>query len=278
MMHALRPYLSVLLVRYQMLLQYRAAALAGLGTQVWWGGIMIMVMAAFYKTPGADLEALPFTLTQMITYIWLGQALFALLPYTADTEVQEMVRSGNVSYEKVRPLDLYWFWLMRALAMRTAPPSLRALPLVIFAAFILPLLGLSDWALKPPASLEAGVLFGFALLGAILLAGAVTAILSILVIWTLNGTGVNAIAMSVVTFLSGMIIPLPFFPDFAQPFLRAQPFRGIVDVPYRIYLGNLTGSDALAGLLHQAVWIVLLVLFGRWLMARAMARLVVQGG
>lgn len=278
MIASLRPYLSILIVRYQMLLQYRAAALAGLGTQVWWGGIMIMVMAGFYMTPGARVDQLPFTLADMVTYIWLGQALFALLPYSADTEIQDMVRSGNVSYEKIRPLDTYWLWFMRSLAMRTAPPSLRALPLILFAGFFLPMIGLSDWALKPPASLEAGFLFGLSFIGVMLLAAAITTILSITVIWWLTGNGVNSIAMPIVTFFTGMVIPLPFFPDWMQPFLNAQPFRGLVDVPYRIYLGNMTGSEAFMGLAHQFVWIVILIFFGRWLMARAMSKLIVQGG
>ena len=33
----MRPYWAVLSARFRMLLQYRAAALAGLGTQVFWG-------------------------------------------------------------------------------------------------------------------------------------------------------------------------------------------------------------------------------------------------
>lgn len=274
----LRPYISVLIVRYQMLLQYRAAAFAGFTTQIWWGGIMIMVMVAFYQTPGVKADTLPLSLTQFITYIWLGQALLALLPWNTDPEIQEMVTSGNVSYEKIRPVDTYWLWFVRSMATRTAPPTLRAVPLIIFAAFVLPLMGFGAWALKPPASLEAGALFGLSLLGTIGLASAITCLMSITVIWSLSGWGINTLAMPVVTFFSGMVIPLPFFPDWAQTFLNLQPFRGLVDVPYRIYLGDLEGISALAGIGHQFLWTGLLIVLGRWLMARAMARLIVQGG
>lgn len=276
--NAIRPYLSILIVRFQMLLQYRAAAIAGLGTQIWWGGIMIMAMAAFYLTPGAGLDRLPFGLADMITYIWLGQALLALLPWNTDAEIQEMVRSGNVSYEKVRPVDTYWLWFARSMATRTAPPMLRAIPLVIFAGFLLPMMGWSDWALKPPPNAEAAMLFTLSMIGIVLLTSAITCLLSITVIWSISGQGINTLAMPVVTFFSGMVIPLPFFPDWMQPFLNAQPFRGLVDVPYRIYLGHMTGMEAWGGILHQLVWSGLLILFGRWLMERAMQKLTVQGG
>lgn len=275
---SLKPYVAIFVVRFQMLLQYRAAALAGLGTQIWWGGITVMVMAAFFLSPGHESRELPLTLTETITYIWLGQALLALLPWNTDSEIQDMVRSGNVAYEQLRPVDTYWFWYMRSMATRTAPPTLRAIPLIAFAAIALPLAGLGDWALQPPPDIEAAVLFAVSLLAVVALSSAITALINISVIWSISGQGANTLAMPVVTIFSGMVIPLPFFPDWMQPFLNAQPFRGLVDVPYRIYLGDLAGAEALFGIAHQIIWSAVLILFGRWLMKRAMSQLVVQGG
>ena len=42
------PYRAVVSARYRMLLQYRAAAFAGLVTQCFWGAIRLMIVAAFY--------------------------------------------------------------------------------------------------------------------------------------------------------------------------------------------------------------------------------------
>jgi len=47
MLPASRPYLAAFRARFQLMLQYRTAALAGFATQCWWGGIKIMVLAAF---------------------------------------------------------------------------------------------------------------------------------------------------------------------------------------------------------------------------------------
>ena len=44
----LRPYRAAFASRFLQMLQYRSAALAGFGTQCWWGGIKVMVLAAFY--------------------------------------------------------------------------------------------------------------------------------------------------------------------------------------------------------------------------------------
>jgi ABC-2 type transport system permease protein len=75
-----------------------------------------------------------------------------------------------------------------------------------------------------------------------------------------------------------MIIPLPLFPDWAQPILRWLPFAGLLDFPFRTYTGNISIAQVPMVLFRQAMWTGILILYGRWLLARGMRRMVVQGG
>ena len=75
------------------------------------------------------------------------------------------------------------------------------------------------------------------------LASAITMLMHVALIWTLSGRGFNTVMTGLVIVFSGLTIPLPLFPDWLQPFLYWQPFRGLADVPYRIYSGNI-GTDA----------------------------------
>ena len=86
-----RPYRAVFRARFHLLVQYRAAALAGFATQCWWGAIKVMVFAAFLRGAVAS----PMTLREAVDYIWLGQAFLTLLPWTADPELARMVRTGE---------------------------------------------------------------------------------------------------------------------------------------------------------------------------------------
>jgi len=45
---ALRPYAAAFSSRFLLMMQYRAAALAGFFTQCWFGAVHVMVLAAFY--------------------------------------------------------------------------------------------------------------------------------------------------------------------------------------------------------------------------------------
>ena len=263
----MRGYWAIVSARFRTLLQYRAAALAGMVTQLFWGLILIMVFEAFFRSTTAPQ---PMELEEVVTYIWLGQAFLVFLPWNVDRDVQALIRSGGVSYELLRPLDLYGLWFSRALALRTAPTFIRSVPLLAIAILFL--------GMEAPATWAAAGTFVLAMLGALLLSCAITNVLNISMLWTTSGEGVTAFAAAAVLIFSGMIVPIPFFPDWAQRVLEVLPFRGLVDVPYRLYLGHIPPGDALSLLAHQVVWIVGLVAFGRWLLSRGVHRLVVQGG
>lgn len=273
---AFQPYLAGFRARFQQMLQYRAAALAGFGTQCWWGGIKIMVFAAFFH---ANARASgPMTLADAITYTWLAQALLALQPWSVDPEVALAVRTGAVGYDRIRPLDAYAWWFVRAAGWMTSRAVPRAALMLLFAGVLLPAVGLGAWGWAPPAGPVAGALFALSLALAVALSTAMTVLLDLIVAATLNDRGANVLVTPVVILLTGNLLPLLLFPEWARTALFVQPFAGMLDIPLRMYFGLLSGAGAAEGLGLQLFWIAVLTLGGRWWMARLMRRLQVQGG
>ena len=269
------PLRAVVSARFRTLLQYRAAAFAGFATQLFWGAIRLIILAAFFA---ATTEPQPMNLTQVVAYVWLGQALLGMLPWNIDADFRQQVRDGTVAYDLLRPLDLYAYWFGRTLAFRIAVPTLRGIPMVLFAMILLPVAGLSDWALIPPPSAAAFAGFAVAVVLAALLATAVTLLAHISLLRTISGVGMDRILTVLVTVFSGLIVPLPLFPDWLQPILNWQPFRGLADVPYRIYSGNIPPGEVVPELVFILVWTVALVVLGRLILRRGVRRMVVQGG
>ncbi|AKG20745.1 ABC transporter permease [Calothrix sp. 336/3] len=272
----MQAYYSLFVARFALLLQYRIAALAGVATQMFWGFIKIMVLQAFYAS---STSSQPMTFTEAVGYVWLGQGfLVAIVPWGGDRETQATIRSGAVGYDLLRPIDLYNFWFVRSLAMRITPLFLRAIPLLFVAFLIIPWLGLPEWGLHFPPSKMAGIAFLLSFIGAIILSATITMLLTVSMMWTLSGEGINNILPHVIIIFSGMIVPLPFFPDRLQPLLNALPFSGLLDRPFRLFTGNLP-ADALFGvLIHQFFWIVVIIYLGRFLVSRGVRKLVIQGG
>lgn len=275
-MDSVRPYAAAFAARFMLLLQYRAAALAGFATQCWWGGIKVMVYAAFYAAAPAAAGSM--SLAQTITYTWLAQALLALVPWGGDPEIGQAVRSGAIGYERLRPIDTYGWWYARAAAWMTARVAPRAALMLVFAGILLPLVGLETWSWRPPPNIAQACLFGASAILLVALSSAWVMLLNLAAVRLLDERGVNALTSSVIIVFSGNLLPLPLFPDWMQGFLFVQPFSGMLDIPVRIYSGDLTGSHALAGLALQAGWTIAFVLLGRVWMGRVMGRLQMQGG
>lgn len=261
------PYWAVFSARFRALLQYRAAALAGCGTQLFWGIIRTMIFWGFYSSTTTQQ---PMSYEQMRTYIWLGQATIILVFLGGDRDVAGMIRTGTVAYELVRPVNTYGLWFCRSLAARTAPLLLRIVPIAVIAALFLGLSG--------PASAACGGLWILSTVSAILLAAAVSTLLTVSLLWTLSGEGANRFLPALFYMLSGAILPLPLFPEWAQRVLLVLPFRGVMDTPFRIYMGHIPPQQAAGAILHQLAWAGGFVLLGGWLLSRGMRRVVVQGG
>ncbi len=260
-------YWAIFSARFRVLLQYRSAAIAGAATQLFFGLVRVMMFGVFYDSVTSPQ---PMSYPDVVTYIWLGQALLLLAMFRADAEVSGMILSGAVLYELVRPINLYRLWLCRAAASRTAPTLLRLVPVLIVAGLF--------FGLKAPDSILSTGLFAVSLTVAILLSSAMVTILTISLLWTISGDGINHLAPSVVMFFSGLIVPLPLLPDWVQSIIAILPFRGLVDLPVRIYMGHIPPPQAVQAILHQMIWTGILLLFGSWLLTRAVRKLVIQGG
>jgi ABC-2 type transport system permease protein len=272
-----RPYAAAFSARFLQMLQYRSAAIAGFATQCWWGGIKVMTYTAFYhSSPAAATTSI--SLAQTITYTWLAQGLLALTPWVCDPEIAGMVRSGAIAMDRLRPVSTYGLWYARAAGWMTSRAIPRSALMVLLAGITLPLLGLSEWSLRPPASWTAAGLFAISLVLVVALSASFVMVMNAAVAATQNDRGVNALFSIFVVVLSGNLLPLPLFPDGLQRFLIVQPFAGVVDIPFRIYLGHLTGRGALAGLGLQAAWTIVFVWLGRRWMQRVFARVAIQGG
>jgi ABC-2 type transport system permease protein len=263
----MRAYAAIMSARFRMLLQYRAAAIAGFATQLFWGFIRVMIFEAFYRSTTAPQ---PMAYDQVVTYVWLGQAMLGLFPPGADTDVRIMIRTGSVAYEMLRPLDLYALWYSRTVATRLAPTLLRAVPLFVLAGLF--------FGLRPPPSWASAAGWILTTLGALLLSCALATLITISLLWTVSGDGISRLAPAIIYVLSGMLVPLPLFPGWARSVVEFLPFGGLVDTPFRVYVGHIPPERIGAVFAQQIAWTAALVALGRGILALGARRLVIQGG
>jgi ABC-type uncharacterized transport system, permease component len=263
-------YLSYFKIQVISGLQYKAAALAGLSTQFFWGFLFVMVYQSFYSHTNNSSISFP----DLVTYVWLQQAFFALIYMRAkDNDILSSIRTGTVAYELCRPYQIYSWWYIKIFAKKYASVTLRFLPIIVVAA-ILP----APYNLSLPASNLSFMLFLTALLlGSFVLVG-ISMIVHSLTFFTYQDDGIASLLFLIAEFLSGAFLPLPLMPNIIQKISYFLPFRLIGDLPFRIYSGNIDISNAFLNIGFQFIWIILLILIGKWIMKLSLQKVTIQGG
>lgn len=266
----MRAFISIIKIRFNLLLQYRVAAFAGIITQFFFGMIMIMVLYGFYSSSTVDI---PIDYKVAITYIWIGQGMLGMLPWNGDSEIQNLIRTGNVTYELIRPMNLYNFWFARAFALRTAPTLLKSIPLFIIA-LLLP----KDYKMSLPPNILSFTGWLVTTFGALMISCSITNIINITTLYSLSGDGIQRLLSSAVTLFSGMIVPLPLFPDKLKQIINYLPFSGLVDIPVRFFTGEIPFIQLFKYFGFQCIWAFVLYLLGQRILNKKIKDLIVQGG
>jgi len=266
-----KAYRSILRIRMRTLLQYRASALSSACVNLMWGFIRTVILILFYRWGRGDAASA--TLAQSVSYVWLSQCFISLMPFGVDSEISQQIATGNFAYELCRPLDLYAHWFARLAADRLAPFLMKS-GLVLLIAVLLP----APYGLTAPASAAGLVTMAVTLILAVPLSCAFGMLLLINMLWIEQGAGLGPLLSQLVYVFSGTVVPLALYPDRMAAVLRLLPFAGVMDTPCALYTGMLP-PDAVAGLLlRQAVWIIMLVMLGRFVLSLGLRRTVIQGG
>lgn len=267
----MRLYFAVFKLRLLYGMQYRAAALAGVATQFFWGFISIMVFEAFYEYAA---HTPPISLNELITYIWLQQAFLAfIMLWFRDNELFDLITSGNIAYELCRPTGLYGFWYAKLLAQRLSSALLRCYPILVVAYF-LP----KPYNLSLPPSPVTFLLFLTTLLLGLFLLVAISMLMYISVFVTLSPMGSLLVFAVLGEFFAGLIIPVPLMPLWLQKIAFVLPFRWTADFPFRVYSGHIPQYEAITGIIIQLGYLIVLVWLGKIALHSALKRVVVQGG
>lgn len=265
------PYISYLKLKIKTGLQYRAEALSGICTQFFFGIMDILIYLAFYES---NTNISPMPLRELISYTWLVQSFLSIVYlWSLDKELISSIKDGNVAYELCKPQDLYYMWLSRILGDRVARVILRA-PFVLIVTSLLPLPYKLDLSIKFINLL----IFLIALILSTILASVLILLFHIICMYTLDEKGIVNMFMVISAILSGMSIPIPFFPKYLQNISNILPFRYITDFPFRFYVGNIPLNEGIISVGVQIIWILILILIGRLLLKKILKKVVIQGG
>jgi len=264
-----KSYFGLFKMTFKGEIQYRTKALSGICTQLFWGLMYIYLYTAFMGGKVID----GFSIAQMASYIWLGQAFFSMRYILLPNRCASEITNGDVCYKFIRPVNIYNQWFFEHFGQRLSATILRFFPVVIIS-LLLP----SAIRLSLPVSFTAFVLFLISLIIGCLMSVALSMLAVYITFKTLSPKGSVAIVNSITMLLGGMCIPLPLMPVMVQKILMWLPFRYVSDLPFRIYIGNIGSFDAIIQIGIAFAWLIILIILGKLLMKQALKNTIIQGG
>ncbi len=263
----MKSYIAVFKMRLRMELQYRGAMIGGILCQMFFGLVLVALYRALYE---GHPQSIP--IENVATYVWLQQGFFRMM-LASDAELLDKIRTGDVSYDMCRPVNMYGFYYARIMALKMMGSIMRAVPMFVMA-FLLP----KGWGLSFPASLSSFLAAIPALILGLLCVCALENITVAFTMITLDPRGIQGLLNLLMMTFSGNILPLTLFPDSWQKVITLFPYAQLLDAPIRIYTGDYGLESVLRVYMIQGIWIVLLVAFGIYMWNQNQKRMIVQGG
>ena len=265
----MKKYLSYFKLRFNVALQYRTSAIAGMFTQFFWAIMQILIYIAFYKNVTSE----NISLEQLISYVWLRQAFYSLINHVTDSEIRTSIENGNIAYELVKPLNLYWMWFSKTIANRIATGFIKCIPILIIAPFLPG--GLN---LNAPSSISALILFASSLFIGMFIVAAVINLFYISIFFTMTSKVTTSIFYALLEFFGGGLVPIALMPNIWQKICYLLPVSLATDLPFRIYTGNISISSGALFIGMQFIWILVLLAIGNLLLNRILKKVIIQGG
>lgn len=261
----MRLYLEVARLSFRRHLAYRADTLAGLFTNSLFGVMIAAVFTALYGDRAGDVAG--FTLSETLTFVWISQSLLMVVYLWGWWDVADSIRSGDVVADLMKPFDYQLYWLSRDIGRAACHVLTRMVPTF--------LVGLVLYDLALPASFATWFEFALSVLLAVIVSFGWRFLVNLATFWLLDARGLHPLSILVITFFSGFLMPLTFFPAWLRTVAELLPFRAIVMLPVEVLLGQRAIAPALA---IQTLWAVALVLLAQLVLSAAVRKVVVQGG
>lgn len=260
-------YLEMIRIRFLMMLAYRTNYYSGILIYSINIGAYYFLWSAIY---GDKQSIQDLSIVQMTTYIavsWMARAFYF---NNIDREIALEIKEGKVAVEMIRPYNYLSMKMMQGLGEGIFRFLFFSVPGMVIVYFIFPI----EFTSHPATWLY----FFISILLSFMINTQINLLTGIATFFLFNNDGLIRAKRVVIDLFSGLILPISFFPGWAQSVMGYLPFQGISYIPSMIFTEGFQGNEIMHGLINQTIWALVLFIPIQLLWSSAKRQLIVQGG
>lgn len=240
-------YSFIYKMRIQKALAYRFDVFANIIFQC----IAMFATAFFWKAIYSGYDSVQGAgVGDMLTYTVVSAVMSILFVTTVELKLMESVEKGTVAMDMLKPVPLFSIYFFEDLGNITSLIFINGLPILLIGSLFI--------GVPLPADRVSAALFFVSLIMSFFINWLFAALFSLLSFVTINMSPLIQVKKHILRLLSGSIIPVWFFPEWAQGILGALPFVYIYQLPLDLFIGRYTLQTAIPKLTVQLVWLVIL--------------------
>ncbi len=241
--------------------------------------VLFLWISVFKNSPeGLNSVINGFSFKEMITYtVFINIFNFVAFSNNTIWMINDEIKDGTIAMSFIKPISYRIRFVFINLGSVFVQILILGVPCFIIVYIIFSCLGYIYIASISTLLIHI-LLFIISLLIATLLNDAINYIFGILCFYTSSGFGINQIKNVIISFLSGSLIPLSFFPGIFSKIVSYLPFAGMAQNPILIFLMKLNTLDSLKTIGLSILWLILLELIAWLLFKNASKKVTVQGG
>jgi ABC-2 type transport system permease protein len=248
-------------------LTYRAATLAGLATNFFFGLLRAAVMIALF---GSQEQVAGISIQAAVTYTGITQAIIAHLSFFGWYEVMQSVYAGEIGSDLLRPMNFFSYWMAQDLGRAVVSFLMRGLSIMgLYALF---------FDITIPTHPSQWLALFVAVVLSWLVSFSWRFLTNLAAFWTPNAIGIVRFGFGLTWVFSGFIMPLRLFPDWFVRLCNLTPFPSMVNTVTEVYLGVIEGPALIPTILTQVMWTLFLIAASQVVLRAGVRRLVIQGG
>ncbi len=233
---------------------YRLRYYTGIATYFIYVSIYYFIWKAVLAH-GNSIEGLNFS--RMLTYIAVGWIIRSFYFNNIDQEMAYQVQEGKLAMDLIKPVHTQLMYVAEAFGKSCFRLILLTVPTALLLLVVFPL--------RLPAGPMNLAGFLLSVLLSFFLVAGINFCVGTFALRLKSILGLLRAKYFLLELFSGLLIPITFFPEWAQQILNLLPFPYISFAPVLIYLGTTEGVDILRILSMQAFWVLVLLLAGHFL-------------